>query len=302
MTTWTPWPVERVQVRAAAWRRGSCLRRSHLGDAALVQDDAADHLHVVVAHAERAHAGLAARRRRPRAAARRAARPLSSCWRNSAVSAAQLMHRCRPCIFAPARRSAATSGCIFFICRSCLVPKTFLKSRVEHGGSDRSGDVVTPAKLEGLWPRELCDGQGYGPGAAVSTGRDAAPRAISDSFHPVPAGFAWIRRRLRLDLHNVSPPGPARSAAISPALKGPLYSRRPWSPPRAPAAPPGARSSIVAPSGRCPAERLPAASPSSERWGPVNLARAQPDRPAGYFAGDDALAWPRSRPPSTTPT
>ena len=59
MTTCTPSPVERVQIRRQRRHQRLALAGAHLGDAALVQRDAADELHVEVAHPERAPRGLA---------------------------------------------------------------------------------------------------------------------------------------------------------------------------------------------------------------------------------------------------
>ena len=59
MTTWTPLPVERVEVGGQRGDEGLALAGLHLGDAALVQHDAADELHVVVPHVQHAAPGLA---------------------------------------------------------------------------------------------------------------------------------------------------------------------------------------------------------------------------------------------------
>ena len=62
VTRWTLSPRERVEEDRQ--RRGERLALAglHLGDRAVVQHHAADHLDVEVAHAERALAGLAAER------------------------------------------------------------------------------------------------------------------------------------------------------------------------------------------------------------------------------------------------
>ena len=59
MTTWTPLPVEGVQVRGQGRHEGLALARLHLRDHAAVQGDAADELHVEVPHVEHAAARLA---------------------------------------------------------------------------------------------------------------------------------------------------------------------------------------------------------------------------------------------------
>ena len=52
MTTWTPRPVSALR-RGERRDEGLALAGLHLGDLALVEDDAADELDVEVAHAER---------------------------------------------------------------------------------------------------------------------------------------------------------------------------------------------------------------------------------------------------------
>src|SRR6185369_1156859 len=47
---------QRIQVRGQSGDKSLALARAHLGDLALVEHDAADHLHVEVTHAGRAHA------------------------------------------------------------------------------------------------------------------------------------------------------------------------------------------------------------------------------------------------------
>ena len=64
MTRCTPSPVERVQVHGQRRDERLAFARAHLGDLALVQRDAADELHVEVAHLERALRGLAHERER----------------------------------------------------------------------------------------------------------------------------------------------------------------------------------------------------------------------------------------------
>ncbi len=64
MTTWTPLPVEGVQVAGQGRDERLALAGAHLGDLAVVQDHAADQLDVVMAHPERAHRGLAGDRKR----------------------------------------------------------------------------------------------------------------------------------------------------------------------------------------------------------------------------------------------
>ena len=60
MTTWTPLPVERVEVGRQRGDERLAFAGDHLGDVAAVQDDAADDLHVVVPHVLGAAGGLAA--------------------------------------------------------------------------------------------------------------------------------------------------------------------------------------------------------------------------------------------------
>ncbi len=59
MTTCTPLPSRRVQVDRQGADQGLAFAGLHLGDFALVQEGAADQLHVVVAHAELAAGHLA---------------------------------------------------------------------------------------------------------------------------------------------------------------------------------------------------------------------------------------------------
>ena len=56
--------LERVQVAGQGGDQRLALAGPHLGDAAAVQDHAADQLHVVVAHVEHPAAGLAHHRER----------------------------------------------------------------------------------------------------------------------------------------------------------------------------------------------------------------------------------------------
>ena len=62
MTTCTPRPVKRIEDRGQRRDEGLALAGLHLGDLALVQDHAADQLHVEMPLAQRALAGLAHRR------------------------------------------------------------------------------------------------------------------------------------------------------------------------------------------------------------------------------------------------
>ena len=59
MTRWAPLPVERVQVERQRGDQRLAFARLHLGDAARVQHSAGQHLHVVVALADRAPRGFA---------------------------------------------------------------------------------------------------------------------------------------------------------------------------------------------------------------------------------------------------
>ena len=61
VTTWTPLPFERVEIDGERRDQGLALAGPHLGDLAAMEDDAADHLDVVMALAERALGRLADR-------------------------------------------------------------------------------------------------------------------------------------------------------------------------------------------------------------------------------------------------
>ncbi len=61
MTTWTPLPLDRVEVDREGRDQGLAFAGLHLGDLALVEDDAALDLHVEVPLAERALRRLAHR-------------------------------------------------------------------------------------------------------------------------------------------------------------------------------------------------------------------------------------------------
>ena len=60
MTTWTPLPSRRVEVRRQRGDERLAFAGDHLGDVAAVQDDAAEDLHVEVPHVLGAAGGLAA--------------------------------------------------------------------------------------------------------------------------------------------------------------------------------------------------------------------------------------------------
>ena len=60
MTTWTPLPVEGVEIGGQRGDERLAFAGDHLGDVAAVQHDAADDLHVEVPHVLGAAGGLAA--------------------------------------------------------------------------------------------------------------------------------------------------------------------------------------------------------------------------------------------------
>ena len=129
--TWTPLPVERVQVERQRGDQGLALAGLHLGDAAAVQHHAADQLHVVVAHAEHALARLAADGERlGQEVVERLA--LVEPRRNSAVisrsSASDLAF-----IVGSSSLIRSTIGRIPLMTRAFLVPKIFLATKLIMG-------------------------------------------------------------------------------------------------------------------------------------------------------------------------
>ncbi len=59
MTTWTPLPLERIEIGGERGDERLAFTRLHLRDLALVKRRAADELHVEMPHVEHAPAGLA---------------------------------------------------------------------------------------------------------------------------------------------------------------------------------------------------------------------------------------------------
>ncbi len=72
-------PGQSVQISRQGRHQGLAFARAHLGNLALVQNQAADHLHIEMAHAGRAHARFTHQRRRPPAGSRSAPAARDTC-------------------------------------------------------------------------------------------------------------------------------------------------------------------------------------------------------------------------------